>query len=114
MALIDYKIVRFSHDKRHVSVTVRLYRGAVEDVLQVTPENPNGSLVSTYVRKAKVAERTFEYDVPTNMSKQEFLTKARSFLNKKLNDFANTNGHTVITPQQDVSAYEAPLNEREL
>jgi hypothetical protein len=110
MALLDYKLVRFSHDKRHVTATLRVYRGAVttED-----ERNINGEMVpvTRYRRIATVAERTFEYDVPRDMTRNEFITKARAYFNNKLLTFAQNNGHTVITEQQDTTDLEAVSNE---
>ena len=113
MALLDYKIVNYSHEGRHVSATVRVYRGAYQNV---TEPIGNGETKTTnrYVRAAKVRERTFEYDVPRDMTRSEFITKVRAHLNKKLMEWAAANGHTVITEQQDVTAYEAGLNETEV
>lgn len=109
MALLDYKIVRFSHDKRHVDATVRVYRGSI------TTENETigGELlpVTRYRRIAVVAERNFSYDVPRDMTREEFLAKARAYLNNKLLNYAQRNGHTVITEQQDTSELEAVSNE---
>lgn len=109
MALLDYKIVRFSHDKRHVDVTVRVYRGAV------TTENENTidgiQPVTRYRRIAVVAERNFSYDVPRDMDRQEFLQKARAYLNNKLLNYATARGHTVITEQHDIADLEPVDNE---
>lgn len=114
MALLDYKIVDFSHDKRHVKATVRVYRGAVTTQTEQDIINDTTQDVTRYRRIAKVAERTFEYDVPRDMTKQEFLRKARAWLNKKIQDFATANGHTVITEQLDLTDYEPMLNEKEV
>lgn len=109
MALLDYKIVRFSHEGRHVIATVRVYRGAITTEQELV----DGTLqdVTRYRRIATVRERTFEYDVPQDMSKEDFLRKGRAHLNKKLLDFASANGHTVITQQQDTTDLEAVTNE---
>lgn len=111
MALLDYKIVRFSHEKRHVDATVRVYRGAV--TTENEPVGLSGELqpVTRYRRIATVAERNFSYDVPRDMTRAEFLAKARAYLNKKLLTYANAHGHTVITEQQDISELEAVSNE---
>jgi hypothetical protein len=110
MALLDYKLVRFSHDKRHVTATLRVYRGAVttED-----ERNINGEMVpvTRYRRIATVAERTFEYDVPQEMSKEDFIRKARAYFNNKLLTFTQKNGHTIITEQQDTTDLEPVDNE---
>jgi fructose-specific component phosphotransferase system IIB-like protein len=58
-----------------------------------------------------IAERTFTYDVPRDMTREEFLTKARAYLNNKLLTYAQKNGHTVITEQQDTSELESVSNE---
>lgn len=109
MALIDYKIVRFSHEGRHVSALVRLYRGAMQDVEE--PMVGGGTqTVNRYVRIALVAQRTYEYDVPRDMSREEFIVKARAYLNNKLMAFAESNGHTVIPPQQDTAGLEVFAN----
>ena len=111
MALLDYKLVRFSHDKRHVTATLRVYRGAIttEDEMRGTPPEPTP--VTRYRRIATVAERTFEYDVPQDMSREDFLRKARAYFNNKLLTYAQANGHTVITEQQDTSDLEPVDNE---
>lgn len=109
MALLDYKIVRLSHDKRHVDATVRVYRGAIT----TQNETINGEVqsVTRYRRIATVAERTFSYDIPRDMTREEFLQKGRSYLNNKLLNYATANGHTVITEQQDISELEGVSNE---
>jgi hypothetical protein len=112
MALIDYKIVRFSHEGRHVVATVRVYRGAITTEQEPTPTGLQD--VTRYRRILKVRERTFEYDVPRDMTREEFLVKARAYLNQKLLDWAATNGHTVITEQQDTTGNEPMLNETEV
>lgn len=112
MALLDYKIVRFSHEGRHVTATVRVYRGAIT----TEQETVDGVLqpVTRYRRIATVRERTFEYDVPQDMSKENFLRKARAYFNNKLLAFAAEKGHTVITQQQDTTNLEAVANETEV
>lgn len=111
MALLDYKIVKFTHEGRHVDVTVRVYRGAVttEDEKDIV----DGSMVpvTRYRRIAKVAERDFSYDVPRDMTKAKFLQKARAYFNNKLLNYATANGHTVIGQQQDITDLEAVDNE---
>jgi len=109
MALLDYKIVRFSHEGRHVSADICVYRGAVT----TEQENVDGDLqdVTRYRRIAKVLERHFEVDVPRDMTREEFLIKVRAYLNKKLLDYASAKGHTIITQQQDLTDYEDFSNE---
>lgn len=111
MALLDYKIVRISQDKRHVSADIRVYRGAVT----TEQEEVNGQLqdVTRYRRIAKVREFHLEYKVPRDMTRAEFIQKARAYLNNKLLTFAQANGHTVITEQQDVADLEEVSNEVE-
>jgi hypothetical protein len=111
MALLDYKIVRYSHEGRHVSADVRVYRGSVT----TEQEYFDGQMVdiTRYRRIAKVREFHLEYDVPRDMTRTEFFTNVRGYLNKKLVNYAAANGHTVITPQQDVADYEAGVNEVE-
>lgn len=111
MALLDYKIVRFSHDKRHVSADVRVYRGDISTQQETLPTGTQD--VTRYRRAAKVREFHVEYDVPRDMTREEFLQKARAFLNNKLLTYAQANGHTVITEQQDITAMEAVSNEVE-
>ncbi len=112
MAILDYKIVRFSHDGRHVTATVRVYRGAIT----TEQETIDGVLqdVTRYRRIATVREKTYEYDVPQDMSKGDFLRKARAYFNNKLLAFATKNGHTVITQQQGTTDLEAVTNETEV
>jgi hypothetical protein len=109
MALLDYKIVNFSHTGRHVTATVRVYRGAVtteqEEVMGVVQD------VTRYRRIARVLERVYTYDVPSEWSREQFLVKARAYLNKKLADYATANGHTVITEQTDIADLEVVDNE---
>jgi hypothetical protein len=111
MALIDYKIVQFSHEGRHVKIKARIYRGAVT----TEQEEVERELVDVtrYRRNAMVRERVFEYDVPRDMTRQEFITKVRAYLNSKLIQFAQANGHTVIDEQQDISELESVVNETE-
>lgn len=111
MALLDYKITRLSHEGRHVTADVRVYRGAIT----TEQEEVNRELVDVtrYRRIATVRERTFEYDVPRDMTREEFLTKVRAYLNNKLLTYAAANGHTVITEQQDIADYEPVVNEVE-
>lgn len=117
MALLDYKIVRFSHEGRHVSADVCVYRGSIQNVTEPDWESfeiPRPSrTVSRYVRIAKVRDFHLEYDVPRDMTRAEFLAKVRGFLNNKLVTYAQANGHTVITEQQDISDYEPVNNEIE-
>jgi len=116
MALLDYKIVRYSHNGRHVSADVRVYRGRMEDE---THTNLDGSTFTTnrYVRIAKVRTFHLEYDVPRDMTRdmtrKEFVAKVRAYLNNKLLTYAQVNGHTVISQQQDTSEYEDVVNESE-
>lgn len=112
MALLDYKIVRYSHNGRHVSADVRVYRGRMEDE---THTNLDGSTFTTerYVRIAKVRTFHLEYDVPRDMTREEFVAKVRAYLNKKLLTYAQANGHTVISQQKDVSEHEDVVNESE-
>ncbi len=112
MALLDYKIVRFSHEKRHVVVTVRVYRGAVTTE-QETIKGVSQS-ETRYRRIATVRERTYEYDVPQKMSREDFIRKGRAYLNNKLQSFAIANGHTVIPYQQDVTDLEVVTNEKDV
>lgn len=111
MALLDYKIVRFSHDKRHVVATVRVYRGAVTTENETVGPMGEQGPVTRYRRTAMLAERTFEYDVPRDMTRAEFIEKARAYINNKLLAYATKNAHTVITDQRDVSKLEAVANE---
>ena len=111
MALLDYKITRFSHEGRHVEVDVRVYRGAVTTENQTVDAFGTQEPVTRYRRIATVAERTFSYDVPRDMTREEFLQKGRAWLNNKLLNYAQANGHTVITEQQDLSDLEAVSNE---
>lgn len=104
MAILDYKIVDFSHDKRHVKATVRLYTGEVTTEPETFEDTTQD--VTRYRRTAKVAEKTYEYDVPRDMTKEEFLRKGRAYLNKKLQDYATANGHTVIDEQLDLTDFE--------
>jgi hypothetical protein len=113
MAQLDYKIVSYSHEGRHVTANVRVYRGAITTEDEMNQQTLVLEPVTRYRRIAVVRERTFEYDVPRDMTRQEFVTKVRGYLNKKLGDFASANGHTVITDQQDVSDYEQGINETE-
>lgn len=112
MALLDYKIVRYSHSGRHVSADVRVYRGRMEDE---THTNLDGSTFTTrrYMRIAKVRTFHLEYDVPRDMTREEFVAKVRAYLNNKLLTYAQANGHTVISKQQDVSEYEDVANKSE-
>lgn len=112
MALLDYKIVRFSHEGRHVSADIRVYRGAIATL----PEEVDGQLqdVTRYRRAAKVREFHVEYDVPRDMTREEFLQKARAYLNNKLLAYAQANGHTVITQQQGITDLEPVDNEVEI
>lgn len=109
MALLDYKIVRFSHEGRHVDATVRVYRGAITTQDEETSTGLQS--VTRYRRIATVAERTFSYDVPRDMTREEFLTKARAYLNNKLLTYATAHGHTVISEQQDITDLESVSNE---
>lgn len=112
MALLDYKIVNISHDKRHISAKIRVYRGAITtEQEEVAREMVD---VTRYRRIAKVREFHLEYDVPRDMTRKEFLQKARAYLNNKLLAYAQANGHTVITEQHDISDYEPVLNEVEV
>ena len=112
MALLDYKIIRYSHNGRHVSGDVRVYRGRMEDE---THTNLDGSTFTTerYVRIAKVRTFHLEYDVPRDMTREEFVAKVRAYLNNKLLTYAQANGHTVISQQQDTSEYDDVVNESE-
>ncbi len=112
MALLDYKIIRYSHNGRHVSADVRVYRGRMKDE---THTNLDGSTFTTerYMRIAKVRTFHLEYDVPKDMTREEFVRKVRAYLNNKLLTYAQKNGHTVISQQQDVSEYEDVVNESE-
>lgn len=111
MALLDYKIVRFSHEGRHVDATVRVYRGAVTTEDELTGISRELAPVTRYRRNAMVAERTFSYDVPRNMTREEFLQKARAYLNNKLLNYATAHGHTVIIEQQDITDLEEVTND---
>lgn len=108
MALLDYKIVGFSHKGRHVKVSIRVYRGAV------TSEQEGAENVTRYRRIEKVRERTFEYDVPRDMTRDEFVRKVRAHLNQRIVTWAGANGHTVITEERDTSEYEPVDNETEV
>lgn len=112
MALLDYKIVRLSHEGRHISADIRVYRGAIT----TQQEEVDGDMtdVTRYRRAAKVREFHVEYDVPRDMSREEFITKARAHLNNKLLMYAQANGHTVITEEQDTSDLEPVANEIEV
>jgi hypothetical protein len=112
MALLDYKIVRFSHDGRHVTANVRVYRGAVTTEQEFVDSILQD--VTRYRRIASIGERTYEYYVPQDMSKEEFLRKARAYFNNKLIAYAQSNGHTIITQQQDTTDLEAVSNETEV
>lgn len=109
MALLDYKIVRFSHEGRHVTADVRVYRGAITTAQEIVDQSLQD--VTRYRRTAKVLEKHFEYDVPSDMTRDEFLKKARAYLNKKLLDYATAHGHTVITDEQDITDLETVTNE---
>lgn len=111
MALLDYKIVRFSHEGRHVEATVRVYRGAITTENEITGLANELQPVTRYRRIAVVGERNFSYDVPRDMTRAEFLAKARAYLNNKLLTYATARGHTVITEQQDISELESVTNE---
>lgn len=112
MALLDFKIAKIQKNKRHIAVTINVYRGKVtiEDELVDDKLAP----VKRYRRIAKVGSRTFEYDVPKDMTRKEFMPKARAFLRNKLLTFAETKSHTVITQQRDISKLEAVTNEKEI
>jgi hypothetical protein len=112
MALLDYKITRLSHNGRHVTANVRVYRGSVT----TEQDSVNGTMqdVTRYRRIAKVREFTVDYDVPRGMTRDEFATKARAYLNNKLIAYAQANGHTVINQQQDITDYEPVDNELEV
>lgn len=112
MALIDYKIARITRDNRHVEAVINIYRGSYQDVTR-TDIFGNTTTVNKYVRAARVAQRRLAYDVTRDMTKDEFLQKARAYLNSKLLAFADKNRHTVIAPQQDVTKLEAVSNEQE-
>lgn len=109
MALVDYKIKSFSHEGRRVSVTVGVYRGAFQDVEIGTPSAPE--TVNVYVRTNLLATRSYQYTVPRDMTRQEFLIMARGYLNDKLLTWASANGHTVIDQQQDTSQTEVVAEE---
>lgn len=79
--------------------------------IDVSPARDGSQMVNQYVRIAKVAERSYEYDVPRDMTREEFLVKARALLNQRLLTFAQANGHTVITQQQDTTDFEPVNNE---
>lgn len=111
MALLDYKIVRFSHEGRHVTTDVRVYRGAITTQQELV----DGAMqdVTRYRRTAMVLEKHYEYDVPIDMTREEFITKARKYLNNKLIIYANNHGHTVITKEKDVEGLDEVTNESE-
>lgn len=111
MALLDYKITRLSHEGRHVTVTIRVYRGSIG----TESESGNGvpTDVTRYRRIALVRERTLDFDVPRDMSANEFARKTRGVLNRRIIDWADLNGHTIISQQQDLTDYEPVLNESE-
>ena len=111
MALLDYKIVRFSHEGRHVEATVRVYRGAITTENEIVGLTNELQPVTRYRRIAVVGERNFSYDVPRDMTRAEFLAKARAFLNNKLLNYATAKGHTVITDEQDITDLEPVSNE---
>ena len=111
MALLDYKITNFSQSGRHVSANVRIFRGSMQNVTTTNIVTGESTTVNRYVRTAPVALRHFEADVPRDMTRAEFETKVRAFLNKKLLDYASANGHTVIGEEQDLNDYEALSNE---
>lgn len=115
MALIDYKIKRLSHEKRHVTVDISVYRGAFQDVSYFDPIlNETVITPNVYVRIAKVRDITMEYDVPKEMTRQEFFEKAQAYINNKILALADKGGHTVIEVQRDVSKLEAVTNEKEI
>lgn len=110
MALLDYKIVSFSHVNRHVVVKVRVYRGTVGAETEFNSITHQNESITRYRRAAKVREFTLTYDVPRDMTREEFIQKARAYLNKRLLDYAAANGHTVITEQQDITGLEEVSN----
>lgn len=115
MALIDYKIRKLSHEKRHVSINVAIYRGRIQDVTQYDFMTGNDVVTpNVYVRIAKMREFTIEYDVPRDMTRQEFLTKAQAYLNNKILTYAQNNNHTVISVQHDITKLEPVTNEKEI
>lgn len=109
--LIDYKIVSLVHVGRHVSVRVRIYRGAISLVVSSSVFESLPS--SQYVRNVVLRDRTFEYDLTRDMTTDEVLRKAQFLLNKRLSDWAFANGHVVILEEQDTTGYETPSNETE-
>lgn len=111
MALLDYKIVNISSNNRHIESVVRVYRGAITQQDELVGMPPVLTPITRYRRIATVAQRVFKYDIPRDMTREEFVTKARAYLNKKLLDYATENGHTVIAQQQDITDLEPVDNE---
>ena len=111
MALIDYKIVRIQRENRHIEIVVRLYRGSVTTQDELVGMQFVSTPITRYRRTAVVAQRKFTYDIPRDMTKEEFFVKARTYLNKKLLDYAAANGHTVIDEEQDITDLEPVANE---
>lgn len=114
MALIDYKIRSFSHDKRSVKVAITIYRGSLQTVTYTDLFGQSVTVPNTYVRIAKVRDLLIEYDVPRDMTRREFFEKAQAYLNDKIVKFATANGHTVITQQTDKTGLEPVINEKEI
>jgi len=106
--LIDYKISNVSHEGQHTKARVRIFRGGFTDI-----NNFDGATTNQYVRAALLRDRMFEFDLPTQLTIAETLVKVAFIFNKRLQDWATLNGHTIITEEQDISGYEAPLNETE-
>lgn len=110
MALIDYKIRNVSRAGRRVSVSLSVFRGSMQDVTVTDPKGVQ-TIENQYVRTAKVVDRTYTFDITRDMTVGEFLGKIFAYLNDKLVKFAETNGHTVITKQQDTAGMESVSNE---
>jgi len=102
MSIIDYKIVRLSHEGRYVKIKVRVYAGSFGAVKEIEPDTGLKKTTNKYVRSKKIQDFELEYYVPENMSRQEFIKTAQIFLNERLIAFAGKKGYVVIDQQKDV------------
>lgn len=113
MAIIDYKIKNFSHLRRNVKVVISVFRGTYQNITYTDPITfQQVTANNVYVRVAKVRDFTFEYEVTRDMTRAEFIEKARAYLNEKIVDFATRNGHTVINQQTSVVGLEPVINKK--
>lgn len=113
MALLDFKIVGIKRTGRQISALVRVFRGQYTNVPVRDPFTGVESTELQYKRIAKVLEKVYQYEIPRDMTKDEFFAKARAYFRKKLIDYATANGHTVITDQLDITDWEPMTNESE-